>query len=45
MFLPVIRAAAGLFIATALAASVGTPTARAVDSSVLFLRALRQHGG
>jgi len=44
VFLPVTRAAAGLLIAAALAASVGMPTAHAVDSSVLFLRALRQHG-
>ncbi|MGB9302359.1 MAG: DUF732 domain-containing protein [Mycobacterium sp.] len=44
MFLPATRAAAGLFIAVAMAAAVSMPTAHAVDASVLFIRYLRQHG-
>ena len=38
------RTAAAMLIHAALAASVGIGTAHAVDSSELFLRALRQHG-
>ncbi len=44
MFLLTMRTAASLLIAAVLAALVGTAAAHAVDSSVLFLRELRQHG-
>ncbi len=44
MVLRTARTVANLLIAALLAASVGTATAHAVDSSVLFLRELRQQG-
>jgi Protein of unknown function (DUF732) len=44
MVLRTARTVASLLIAALLAPSVGTATAHAVDSNVLFLRELRQQG-